>query len=767
MHAAWQQVGDVIDANAQLSRSRFLAAVASRMIERHVARLPPDRVLMLTSGLHRRTLLDGLTLPGRIAATSLPDRAFEPALRRLASPVGRAARIAARGVQGGRRVAVNPALCRDFAEALQRHPAIVDPDSGPRDGVGGFEAARRLQAAGWNSFVISGDPDGEIFPVASLARQTTSTLDVTPRDDIAAVGLFGEEHLRVADRVAAATGTSAAEVLAAAAAVIRAEPAAVQIAIRPPARVGEAPRLSAIVLDAGRSFTEIAPDGGRTHLLTVTGDAAQRPFAAEDLAATLRRLPSSTVAQGGFDLRVDRAGSQPRFELEPRLQGGGGGFQIDPRIAIPSDRLGGTGTNLRAGSIVGPQLGVQPPFVPPPVVAPPVVLPPITAQPAPAASQPGGTAPPAGAAAQADDAAMFLDVMPAFDRPVMALVSAAFAAAAVDPAAAPPEPQLIRADLAGPLAQKGLAAMVRQAIDPEIAFRRRLDMLVSLPDWIERKKDAPFDPITAAPAIDAAFADLLAVTAPERLLPAELSVPDDSVVALRTNPRFVAAFMVGANHEMNRELVWRTYPADGRGTSLTRFWNWFDPGKKDVEAIHAWPAVGPLEARLKSGLESHLVALVRGRLLQRYPNTHILLWKADGPGKLAALPQGPGQAGEVLLAPSFKLPIPPDITVTGFDLPIEKFLEGTGWYLVLQEPATEARFGLDDNEVPRPIVKPRNANALDWGTFGVEAGKHLTAAALGAADSAAVAGKLLQQQIRFAIHSSELAPMFPTHPAPH
>ena len=35
--------------------------------------------------------------------------------------------------------------------------------------------------------------------------------------------------------------------------------------------------------------------------------------------------------------------------------------------------------------------------------------------------------------------------------------------------------------------------------------------------------------------------------------------------------RFVEAFMVGLNHEMNHELVWRTYPTDQRGTPFRRF----------------------------------------------------------------------------------------------------------------------------------------------------------------------------------------------------
>jgi hypothetical protein len=30
---------------------------------------------------------------------------------------------------------------------------------------------------------------------------------------------------------------------------------------------------------------------------------------------------------------------------------------------------------------------------------------------------------------------------------------------------------------------------------------------------------------------------------------------------------------ITANHEMNRELLWRNYPTDMRGTSLRNFWS--------------------------------------------------------------------------------------------------------------------------------------------------------------------------------------------------
>ena len=59
---------------------------------------------------------------------------------------------------------------------------------------------------------------------------------------------------------------------------------------------------------------------------------------------------------------------------------------------------------------------------------------------------------------------------------------------------------------------------------------------------------------------------------PQFLLPGCDRVEPDSVVPLATDPGVVEAFMVGLNHEMSRELLWREYPGDERGTPFLVFW---------------------------------------------------------------------------------------------------------------------------------------------------------------------------------------------------
>ena len=44
--------------------------------------------------------------------------------------------------------------------------------------------------------------------------------------------------------------------------------------------------------------------------------------------------------------------------------------------------------------------------------------------------------------------------------------------------------------------------------------------------------------------------------------------------------------MVGSNHEMGRELLWRGYPTDQRGTYFAQFW---DTSRRRVAAADMLP----------------------------------------------------------------------------------------------------------------------------------------------------------------------------------
>ena len=105
-------------------------------------------------------------------------------------------------------------------------------------------------------------------------------------------------------------------------------------------------------------------------------------------------------------------------------------------------------------------------------------------------------------------------------------------------------------------------------------------------------------------------------------MPGVGSLPADSVGLAVINQASVEAFLLGANHELARELIWREYPADPAGTWLRTFW---DSGG----AAQDIPPVARLDARARSAPTDRrrddpdqvLVLVIKGDLLRRYPNT--------------------------------------------------------------------------------------------------------------------------------------------------
>ena len=254
------------------------------------------------------------------------------------------------------------------------------------------------------------------------------------------------------------------------------------------------------------------------------------------------------------------------------------------------------------------------------------------------------------------------------------------------------------------------------------------------------------DRIMAAPALDVPVYSYLAALAPERFLPGVGEIPEDAITLLETNPRFVEALMVGLNVEMNRELLWQSFPTDQRGTPFRHFWAWNDGGA-DIPPIHLWPRKRALGANSRSGAGGQIALLVRGRLLRRYPNTAIYAWRARN-GALVNPP-----AATDLKKPVFSGVLGSDVAFVGFDLTDAELTQGDGWFFVLQEQPTEPRFGFD--ELPRggsagPASALASWSDATWEHTGTAPGDYL-----------AIAGNplagVVKNGARFVDHAAHLA----------
>jgi hypothetical protein len=275
---------------------------------------------------------------------------------------------------------------------------------------------------------------------------------------------------------------------------------------------------------------------------------------------------------------------------------------------------------------------------------------------------------------------------------------------------------------------------------------------------------APGESLLFAPSFPQPMYESLRDLSPELLLPGVGTIDLDTVTLLESNPRFIEAYMVGLNHELAGELLWREFPSDTRASYFRQFWDTrgVPAPMPQLPAIREWNPEADLGGNFEAG--EHVVLLIRGELLHRYPDALIYALKAKTTKAL----------GSEEKLPLFRGRIEPDITFLGFGL-TEEQARGTatdpGWFFVIQEQPTAPRFGMDETrEGPLDTW-----NDLAWSDVGTAPGAHVgvleiapsvaspdgVAWAFNAAHMAAV---LRQRPVRIAIHARRLLSGTPPPP---
>src|SRR6266511_2172426 len=292
-----------------------------------------------------------------------------------------------------------------------------------------------------------------------------------------------------------------------------------------------------------------------------------------------------------------------------------------------------------------------------------------------------------------------------------------------------------------PLDIRELKTRMHEKLNPATTIPVRVASLVEAPGW----NAADLDVVLAAPDFPTPMYKALAVLSQDWLSPGLERVPQNTLALLETNPRFIEAFMVGLNHEMSRELLWRGYPTDQRGSYFRQFW---DPSGrfpapqndaeraanlengKDIPPLHEW-GDGPLgthfgKQRASVGAPAgpapaHVVLLIRGELLRRYPRAMIYLaqaaWSLDS-GNNKVSPRNPTAVEK---HPIFRGELAPDIHLLGFDVDpdvargadqpsSDPSNDRAGWFVVIQQQPTEPRFGLDETAA----TSPETWSDLSW-----------------------------------------------------
>jgi hypothetical protein len=191
----------------------------------------------------------------------------------------------------------------------------------------------------------------------------------------------------------------------------------------------------------------------------------------------------------------------------------------------------------------------------------------------------------------------------------------------------------------------------------------------------------------------------------EWLLPGVGALPEDSVIALETNPLFTDSVLTGYNQQLIGELRWRNMRIAAGCTPLRRFWDRADPATgdrvDDIIGIANWPTGSDLggPAHRPGGVSgADLVLVFRGRLFLRYPRTLLYLVSAEHAGAVDfAEDPVPGATHHL---PTFQGRIGSDVNFFGFQgFPPEDIERH---WVVLEEPPTGYRF-YNTGEQPAPV----------------------------------------------------------------
>ena len=327
--------------------------------------------------------------------------------------------------------------------------------------------------------------------------------------------------------------------------------------------------------------------------------------------------------------------------------------------------------------------------------------------------------------------------------------------------AAVPDRELVKWDT-GDVSERTLAALDVTRTIPARTLGR-----VRIPARIRNNLSDGLVEAMAYPEFDLPMYQPLTAISAELFLPNLQFVTSNSISLLEKNQRFIEAYMVGLNHEMARELLWREYPTDQRGSYFRQFWDVStvlvpadaDPevtreALRDIPPLHRWQAtsrLGEHNNRQRPG-EDDLVLVIRGELLKKYPTAVILAHRAewqrttDGgidkslPRRLAELTdaEAADPPRTAVRTPLYEAKIDPDIYFFGFDLTADEARgesaaapDDAGWFFVIKERPGEPRFGLDVGPDGAPGAVKNYWNDFSWADVmpGLPDGGFLTATA--------------------------------------
>jgi hypothetical protein len=267
----------------------------------------------------------------------------------------------------------------------------------------------------------------------------------------------------------------------------------------------------------------------------------------------------------------------------------------------------------------------------------------------------------------------------------------------------------------GPLDLDAYAGSVVGGVDPTVDWPVAAERVLA---GFEGLREPLLAEPEIAPELDIPLWSFLNDNSRDWMLPGAGQIPADRVIAVQTNPVFVDAYLIGANHQTLGELRWRNLPITTRWTPLRRFWQRIDPQAEavatDIRPVvslatdtEIWPEGSLLGDRSHQTTTQNvsLVIVVHSALFRRYPATLIYLVPNDGPPTpWATTPALATPDERPRHFPIFTGRMTPDMVFFGFDLPPQAI---TTHWVVLEEPPRGLRFdhpgAIVDEAPPGPL----------------------------------------------------------------
>lgn len=265
----------------------------------------------------------------------------------------------------------------------------------------------------------------------------------------------------------------------------------------------------------------------------------------------------------------------------------------------------------------------------------------------------------------------------------------------------------------------GIAAAVKSQLDPKETIAAFTTNRIEAGTF---RSGDPIEPIMAAPYFPQPMYEVLQEMEPGFFLTGAEGLPPDSISLVQANGAFMYAYMIGLNHGMGSELLWRGFPTDQRGTYFRRFWDRAGNGNQsfrdqpsdeagavDIPPLHELPSSLRLLGDNPGAASDYLTLVIRGEFLHRYPNAWLYAQKAVFKGDKREL------SSEAPRMPIFSGKLGDDAAFFAFDLTLEEArgdANNPGWFMVFREPPTDVRFGLDASAVSSDT--PKRLDDLAW-----------------------------------------------------